>query len=243
VTESAQCESNVVCGCNHRLHGIEPPAERGSTPFQISVPASCGQRFLREVGPGAGAHSVAVTLRCRGEPDIVALEYAFDALAARHASVRATFRSSDSGRSSDSSDPEPVRRLAGRARASLRENDARELDDAQFAKWLEYVADEPFDLARGPLLRIHLVGMATGEAVVLVVAHRSIADVWSMTTLVCELETLYSRQTGGMPASLPEPTVTHKDFVRLYRWVSGSRASVHAALSPDSPAMSHARRR
>jgi hypothetical protein len=237
VRESAQCESNVVRECNHRLHSVEPPAERGSTPFQISVPASCGQRFLREAGPGAAANSVAVTLRFRGEPDIAALEYAFDALAPRHASVRETFRSSDS------TNPEPVWRLARRARATLRENDARELDDAQLAKWLEYLADEPFDLARGPLLRIHLVGMATGEAVVLVVAHRSITDVWSMTTLVCELETLYSRQTGEMPASLPEPTVTPKDFTRLYRWVSGSRASVHAALSPDSPAMSHTRRR
>lgn len=203
-----------------------------ATPSGIEVPVSYGRRslwFLHEIEPGTAAHRIAVALRFRGELDMSALEYALDALVARHASCDTAFPSNDG---------EPVQRIAGRAREWLRENDAPGLDDAQLTGWLKYAAREPFDLACGPLLRIHLYHRATEETVVLVVAHHFIADFWSMTTLVRELEMLYSEHTGGMSAPLPELT----DLVRHYSWVSGSRESVHAVVSSDSVVCSDCRK-
>ena len=196
-------------------------------PWQIEVPLSRGQRspwLPHEIEPGSAGHSIAVALRLRGEVDIPALECALDALVARHASLRKAFPSVGD---------EPARPVAAWARTWLRENDASDLDDSQLTKWLECAAHEPFDGARGPLLRVHLYRRAADETVVLVVAHHIVTDFWSMTTLVHELEMLYAGQTGGTSAPPPELAVTQGSFVRLYRWVSGSRMSVHAALSPD----------
>ena len=173
----------------------------------IEAPVSYGQRslwFLHELEPYSAAHNIAVALRLRGHLDAAALERALGALVARHDSLRTTFTAHDG---------EPVRRIAGAAGAWLRETDASGLDDAQFAGRLGEAAREPFDLARGPLLRIHLYRRAAGETVVLLVAHHIITDFWSMTTLVRELECLYSARAGGPPASLPEPADRYGDFV------------------------------
>jgi hypothetical protein len=180
--------------------------------------------LLYEIEPGTAVHSIAATACFPGKPNIPALKYALHALADRHAALHVTFPP----------DGEPAKWAARMAMACLRESDARDLDDEQFAKWLEYAAQEPFDLARGPRLRIHVYRRPADETVVLVVAHHFIADVWLMTTLVRELETLYVERAGGMPAALPEPGAGDKELVRLYRWVGGRRAWVHAAQTHGS---------
>jgi hypothetical protein len=180
--------------------------------------------LLREIEQGAAAHCIAAMARFPGKPDIPALKYVLRALGTRHATLRMTFPPGGG----------PAKRSARIAEACLREDDARDVDDIQLAKWLEYAAQEPFDLARGPRLRIHVCGGGADETVVLVVAHHFIVDVWLMTTLVRELETLYIERAGGMPAPLPEPGAGDKELDRLYRWVGGTRASVHAALNHGS---------
>lgn len=172
---------------------------------------------LHELAPGTAQHRVAATLRCRGELDASALGQALEALVARRAPG---FPSPDSG---------PGRPVIGSIGSWLQENDARDVDGAQLAKWLEHAAHEPLDLTSGQLAGIHLYRTATDETLALVVAHRFITDFWSMTILIRELETLYSGQKGGIPAPLPELT----DFVRHYCWVSGARVSAYAAMGDD----------
>lgn len=195
---------------------------------QSAAPVPAGQRspwLLHESRPGSAEHSVAVALRMRGAPDISALEYAVDALVARLAPVEPAH--AQGGMT-------PTQWIAGaKPREWLRESDATDADDAHLAEYLEHAAREPFDLDRGPLLRIHLYRRAAQETILLVVTHHVVADAWSLTTFVRELELLYAEQTGGARAGLPELT----DFVRHYSWISGSRVSVHTALSPQTAAV------
>jgi hypothetical protein len=116
--------------------------------------------------------------------------------------------------------------------ASLRQDESGDLDDARLAERIEDAAREPFDLDRGPLLRIHLSHRATQETVALIVAHHRVADFGSMTTLVQEIEVLHSGRTGDTPAPLPELT----DFVRHYSWVSDSRLPGSAASASNRDA-------
>jgi condensation domain-containing protein len=199
----------------------QPRVAAAASPLQTS--GSHGRRSLwslREIALGTTEHSIAIALRFCGELDISALEYALDASMVRQGIFRATFPSRDG---------EPERNVS-RPRDWLEEHDADDLDDAQLTQWLERAAQDASDLVHGPLLRIHLYRRKLGEAVVLVVAHHSVADFWSMTALVRDFETLYSEQTGGQSAPLPELT----DFVRHYGWVGGSRVSTYAALSSDA---------
>lgn len=183
--------------------------------------------LLREVGACDAARCITATASFAGEPDIPALKHVLHGLSAWHAALRATFPPGG----------DPAERAAWLVEACVRESDARDLDDERLAKWLEYAAHEPFDLARGPRLRIHVFRRAEQQTIILVVAHHFIADLWSMTTLVREFETLYAERAGYMPQERPEPQHGDQDLVRMYRWVGGTRVSVHA--TQDHAAAGH----
>ena len=185
-------------------------------------PGSRTRRLGHDIEPTTEEHCVAIMLCLRGELDICALEDALEALIAR----RLPAFPFAAGR--------PDQRIIGSHRAWLRENDARDIDDAQLATWLQHAAHEPFDHAHGPLLRIHLYRRAADETVALLVAHRVFADFWSMTTLVRDMGTLYSELKGVTLALPPELT----GFIRHYHWIAGSRVSAYAILCPDSAACS-----
>lgn len=186
-----------------------PPQSRACVP--------AGQRslwFVREIRPGSAEHASAIALRLRGLPDLRALDHAVGALLARLAPASPAHAHDGLP---------PAQWIAGTAeRAWLRHGDAGDADDAVLKARLEEAAREPFDLARGPLLRIHVYGRAArAETVLLVVTHRIIADSWSLTTFVRELELLHAGSAGGVDAPLPDLA----DFVRRYSWISGSRVS------------------
>lgn len=164
--------------------------------------------LLREVEPATPVHSIAATARFPGGPDLRAMRYAVGALAAGHTALRMSFPRGG----------EPVQWAARIAAACVRANDLRDLDRERFAALLERAVSEPFDLARGPRLRVRLYHRADQETVVLVTAHHFVADICSMTTLTRELDALYAARAGAVTA---EP-------VRLYRWVGGRRSSAHA---------------
>jgi hypothetical protein len=67
------------------------------------------------------------------------------------------------------------------------------------------------------------------SAVVVVLACYEDADVWSMTTLIRELEVLYAERAGDAADALPRAVGRSRDPIRLYRWVGGDRASVSVA--------------
>jgi NRPS condensation-like uncharacterized protein len=179
--------------------------------------------FLHEIEPGTARHRIAVVSHFDGEFDVRAMDRALVAFAVRKTVL---------GGPVPVGDDERVRRIAGQARAWLHEEDASDADDAQLYERLEHAAYAPFNLARGPLLRIHLFRRRSRKTVILLVAHHFIADFWSATGLVRELETLYSGQKESVSTPLPKLT----DFVRCYSWASGTRVSGYATLSTDSVA-------
>lgn len=143
---------------------------------------------------GSAAQSTAVAMRLRGDLDGPALECALQALAARFTSPGAAV--------------------------------AVHLDEvagAKLANGLEYAAHEPFDLARGPLLRVSLYRQDARDVVILVVAHRVVTDACPMTALIRELEALYRERAGERAGAAAGPGVTCGDSVRLYRWAGRSQ--------------------
>jgi hypothetical protein len=154
--------------------------------------------FTRGLETGTAAQSTAVALRLRGDLDGPALEGALRALAARFASRGAV--------------------------VPLQLGEALSLAGARLSDVLEYAVSEPFDLARGPLLRVGLHRQDACDVMVLVVAHRIVTDACPMTALIRDLEALYrERADGRTDRPAIGPGVTCGDSVRLYRWAGGSR--------------------
>ncbi len=101
--------------------------------------------------------------------------------------------------------------------AGRREPEARRLaaDEARL----------PFDLGRGPLLRVTFLRLGPEDAVVLLTLHHIVTDEWSVNVLVQEVSSLYRTLAMGLPvgkAPLPALTVQYADYAQWQRrWLTG----------------------
>ncbi|MCP4653873.1 MAG: amino acid adenylation domain-containing protein, partial [bacterium] len=83
-------------------------------------------------------------------------------------------------------------------------------------------ARRPFDLTRGPLLRVTLLRLAPAEHVMLFTVHHIVSDGWSMGVLIREVAALYGALAAGKPSPLAERSVQYADFAVWQRqWLAG----------------------
>ena len=85
-------------------------------------------------------------------------------------------------------------------------------------------AEMPFDLGRGPLLRVKMLRLAEQDHVLLVTMHHIITDGWSTRIMVREFSQLYQAYSKGNESfSLPELPIQYADFSVWQReWLQGT---------------------
>jgi amino acid adenylation domain-containing protein len=206
---------------DQRVTGSAGGATRG--------PLSHGQRalwFLDRMAPGNPFLVIAGAARVRGALDAQRLRGALRELVARHPGLRTTFEPGDGERGG----AEQVVHVE--AAFAFSDEDAAGWSEERLRARLEEEAERPFDLARGPLLRVALfrrpapqagsgqgrgissppppppVGPAAGDLLVLAV-HHIVADFWSLGVLLGELGSLLRGE--ALP---PAPAVSYLDFTR-----------------------------
>ncbi|HYL05205.1 MAG TPA: condensation domain-containing protein, partial [Thermoanaerobaculia bacterium] len=170
------------------------------------APLSHGQRalwLLDRMAPGSPAGIIAGAARLSGELDVPRLRRALEALVARHSSLRSTFEL-------DGGEPVQVVHEAVHEPATLAfvEGDAGAWDEERLGEHLAAAAYEPFDLARGPLLRAALFHRTAAEHLLVLAVHHVVADFWSLGVLVGELRALWQGH------ALPPLPIAYGDFVR-----------------------------
>lgn len=175
------------------LHGSDAGAgalvarpRAAETPAAGEHPLSHGERalfYLHHAAPLSTAYTIAQAFRLRVPLQRDTFHHALGALVERHAALRSTFRLSENG---------PVKLVAPTAEAAVAWHDAAAWDQPTLDAALAREARAPFDLAAGPLLRIHLFGRAADEQVLLLVVHHVIADLWSLEVLLRDLAELYA---------------------------------------------------
>ena len=83
-------------------------------------------------------------------------------------------------------------------------------------------ARRPFDLARGPLLRITLLRLGEEEHVGLLTMHHIVSDGRSTGILIREMAVLYEAFSAGRSSPLPELPIQYADFADWQRqWLQG----------------------
>jgi len=83
-------------------------------------------------------------------------------------------------------------------------------------------AQQPFDLARGPLLRLKLLRLSADEHVLFWMVHHIISDGLSFGVFLRELAALYQAFSTGNPSPLPALPIQYADFAVWERqWVQG----------------------
>jgi natural product biosynthesis luciferase-like monooxygenase protein len=169
-------------------------------------PLSYGQRalwFLQQLDPDSGAYNVKLAARISTAVDAAALRNAFQLLVNRHPSLRTVFPSFKSG---------PVQQVQEHQVVNFKEADASTMSREELKRRLVEESHKPFDLERGPLLRIHLFKSSPHEHVLLLTMHHIVVDFWSVALILDELSTLYAAGQRRAEEMLPAPESQYLDY-------------------------------
>ncbi|WP_411376559.1 amino acid adenylation domain-containing protein [Burkholderia pseudomallei] len=178
--------------------------------------------FLARMGGLGDAYHMPIAVRLRGALDVDALQRALSRIVSRHDALRTTFALEGE---------QPVQRVHADDGAGLRLriDDLRGCADAgaRRARILAGQASEPFDLARGPLVRGALVREADDVHTLCVTIHHIVSDGWSIDVFCRELSELYRAFAGGRPDPLPPLPVQYADYAAWQQRGIGG-AALHA---------------
>ncbi|KFE55290.1 non-ribosomal peptide synthetase, partial [Pseudomonas syringae] len=168
--------------------------------------------FLWQIDPQSAAYNLPGAVRLRGHLDEAAVEQAFASLIERHETLRTVFerRSDDSLHQVPCEVPLVIEREDFSALSGA-EREARVLDEAR------QQAARPFDLGRGPLLRVKLLRLGMDEHVLLLTLHHIVSDGWSMNVLIDEFTGFYDAHQQGRPAQLPPLAIQYSDYALWQR--------------------------
>ena len=186
-----------------------------ATPRAGALPLSFAQErlwFFDQLEPGSAAYNIPRALRLTGPLNKEALQQSLAAMFARHEVLRSTFRSEDG---------KPVLSIADNGTQEIPLFDLSRLPPGEREERTRALVaretEQPFDLARGPLLRLALVKLSEEEHVLVLTMHHIISDGWSIGIVLRELVCHYNGIVTGSHFLLPELSVQYADFASWQR--------------------------
>ena len=206
--------------------------ERQARPERL--PLSFSQQrlwFLSQLEGASSAYNIHAALRLDGPLDVADFHASWQALEARHESLRTTFPQAD-GRAYQQIHPPSSQvhliDLTGLSAVA---------QQGEVTRLARQAAAERFDLERGPLWNVSLLRLNPTAHVLLVTMHHIISDGWSIGILTRELWALYTARAGKTQraaqathatANLPELPLQYADFTLWQRaWLTGDRLKGH----------------
>ncbi|WEK32623.1 MAG: non-ribosomal peptide synthase/polyketide synthase [Candidatus Pseudomonas phytovorans] len=181
------------------------PVDR-TQPLALSY-AQQRQWFFWQMAPESTAYNMATVLRLRGNLAEDALRLSFEALIARHETLRTTFRQAGDHALQVIHPAQPFNLASERVDLGAGKQQA-----ALLKRLVEAETQRPFDLEHGPLLRVKLLRVAEDDHVLILTLHHIISDGWSMPVMVDELVQLYEGLRTGQPVELAGLPVQYADY-------------------------------
>jgi amino acid adenylation domain-containing protein len=198
--------------------GLLPPIQ--ATSDTGNLPLSFAQQrlwFLQQLDPESTSYNFSAAIRLTGRLDVAALERTLTEVVRRHETLRTIFPSK-AGQASQIILPPgqvtlPLVDLSDLPQAER---------EAQVSRLIREEAQRPFDLSRGPLLRVGLMRLGEEEHVACFAVHHIIGDGWSMDVLIAEVVALYAAFIRQQPSPLPSLPIQYKDYAVWQReWLQG----------------------
>lgn len=190
-------------------------------PRGVPLPLSFAQErmwFLYRLSPGAAAYNIPASVRLQGPLNLPALRWSVAELVRRHEVLRTTFAQIEGVPRQmihESMDPIWTDVDLRTTPREERESRARELATAE--------ARRPFDLERGPLMRILLIQIGEEDHVLMLNTHHIISDQWSYGVIARELVKYYNAFCSGKPFAVDSTLdLQYADFAQWQRaWLTG----------------------
>jgi amino acid adenylation domain-containing protein len=196
------------------------PQESGTGPAPLSF-AQARLWVMARLAPLNPVWNVTLALDLEGPLDREALLGALGDIRARHAVLRTRVTETEGVARQEILPPGPV---------ALAQHDLRAALDPEGALHavLRDLAEQPFDLGSGEVLRGALVALPAGPKgmarhAVSLSLHHIASDGWSLGVLMRELGAFYAARRRGVPAALPPLSVHYADYaVWQRRWLQGA---------------------
>jgi amino acid adenylation domain-containing protein len=205
-----------------------PPLRRTSRAEPLPMSFAQERTWRTSQTPEASAgYTFAAGVRIRGPLDVAALRQSVDYTVRRHETLRTTF-AEQSG--------EPIQVIHPAQPLDLPLIDLARAPDAEMQA-ADNVAREvrvPFDLRRGPLLRLRLLRTGPDDHQLWWMVHHIVADAWSWRLFFDEMNVLYSAFRRGEPPPLPADSLAfqYADFAAWERsWLDPSSSHYQAELA------------
>lgn len=203
---------DAIIECLRAQQAFDAPitAQHGSVgPLSSS---QSGLWFIEQYEQGSHLYNMPVFFRLTGELDVDALTFAFDALVARHASLRTRFQRSAEGRGEQEILPHRDFHLS-RENLSYLEPQARE---ERVTQRVQEEILQPFDITSGVLTRVTLLELGEREHVLMINQHHIISDGWSVKNMFADLKVAYLAYQNRQQPSWDEPRLTYIDYAHWF---------------------------
>jgi amino acid adenylation domain-containing protein len=179
------------------------------------LPLSFAQQrlwLLDQMEPGSAFYNLPHPVRLTGQLNLAALEASVNHVVHRHEVLRTTFPEENG---------KPVQRIAERQVLHISLTDlghwAGPAQKEQAQKLTSEEARAPFDLQRGPLLRVRLLRLREEDHLLLLTMHHVVSDGWSLDIFVRETALCYQAiLTGKSPILDPLP-IQYADYALWQR--------------------------
>jgi len=175
-----------------------------------AFPVSFAQQrlwLLDQMNPQSAAYNLFFTARFSVPLNREALQQSLDALVQRHEVLRTIFAVRDG---------QPIQLVLPAMQVPLAFTDLQHIPqvwrEGELLRLAKEEVGRPFDLARGPLLRVTLFQLEPAQFILLLTVHHIVFDGWSANIFFGELAALYQAFMSGQPAALPALPVQYADF-------------------------------
>lgn len=203
---------DAIVRCLRARQAFDAPIEPTHAEVGPLSSSQSGLWFIEQYQEHSHLYNMPVFFRLSGELDVAALEFAFDALVQRHASLRTRFLRNAEGKGEQQI-------FAHRGFALVHEDFTGLEESAREARVAERVREEierPFDLASGELTRVHLLRLGAREHVLLINQHHIISDGWSVKNMFADLKTAFLAYQNRQPLDWGEPPLTFIDYAHWF---------------------------
>ncbi|MEH1860172.1 MAG: amino acid adenylation domain-containing protein [Nostoc sp.] len=188
---------------------------------QISpAPLSFAQQrlwFLQQLDPDNPYYSELACVQLVGALNVDALERSLNEIVRRHEALRTTF---------EMVEEQAIQVIHPTVTVTLPLVNLLSMPEAerhtQVERLTTEIAQKPFDLVTGPLLRVMLLQRGVEEYLLLFTIHHIAVDGWSIGVLIRELAVLYEAFSTSKISPLPDISIQYADFAIWQRqWLQG----------------------
>ncbi|HKR12635.1 MAG TPA: amino acid adenylation domain-containing protein [Pyrinomonadaceae bacterium] len=173
--------------------------------------------FIEQLQPGNSAYNIFSASRIKGPLNAALMERVVNELIARHEVLRTTFTVVDD---------QPMQVIHPRMEITLTPVDLQSLPveerEQEALRLVTETFSQPFDLEKGPLVRVGLLRLAEDDHVLHSNMHHAVTDRWSGAIFEQETGLLYEAFANNRPSPLPELPIQYADYAIWQRSMAES---------------------